>query len=66
MDAEAGPSSTRKSRRLSGEPALHEDYFPALTRFNPPDQLPTKASIIGRMRMLCVGGWGHTSHKAAV
>ena len=66
MDAEAGPSSIRKSRRLLGEPALHEDYYSALTRFNPPDQLPTKASIIGRMRMLCVGGWGHTSHKAAV
>ena len=46
----------RKSRRQSGEPALHEDHFPPLKKINPPDKLPTKASVIGKMRSLCTGG----------
>ena len=56
MSEEAGPDPKR-SRRLSGEPALYENIqFPELTKFNPPDKLPTIASVIGRLRYLMGGG----------
>ena len=51
------PGSSKRSKRLSGEPPLDEDFhFPPLKVFNPPDKLPTYASIIGRLRMLAGGG----------
>ena len=57
----------RRSRRQSGEPALHGDHFPPLKKFNPPDKLPTKASVVGRVRYLCSGGKNNMSNdKAAV
>ena len=63
--AAEGPS--KKSRRQSGEPALHVDHFPLLERFNPPEKLPSYCSIIARMRMLSAGGRSQmTSDKAAV
>ena len=34
----AQPSEGKKSRRLSGEPALHVDHFPLLLKFDPPDK----------------------------
>ena len=47
----------KKRRRLSGEPCLEENInFPPLERFNPPDKLPTYASIVGRIRYLSGGG----------
>ena len=52
----ADPSSKR-SRRISGEPVLEEDFhFPLLSKFHPPDKLPTVASVVGRLRMLCHRG----------
>ena len=63
----AQPSEGKKSRRLSGEPALHVDHFPLLLKFDPPDKLPTFASVIGRMRSLCAGGKNNmTKDNAAV
>ena len=57
MAAEQGSSEGKRSRRLSGEPDLRDDiHFPPLSKFNPPDKLPTIASIIGRLRMLSGGG----------
>ena len=54
-----GSSGAKKSRRLSGEPALEEDlHFPLLDHFNPPDKLPNIASVIGRVRKLTGGGKG--------
>ena len=55
----------KKSRRISGELALHVDYFPVLLKFNPPDKLPTYASVIGRMRSLCAGGKSNMSKDNA-
>ena len=50
-------TSSRRSRRLSGEPVLDEDcHFPMLSKLNPPDKLPTVASIVRRLRMLYGGG----------
>ena len=67
MAAEGGSSEGKKSRRLSGEPALHEDHFPPLTQFNPPDKLPSMASVIGRLRNLSGGGRSNMiSHKAVL
>ena len=49
----ADPGPSKKSKRLSREPPLDEDFhFPPLKTFNPPDKLPTHASIIGRLRKL--------------
>ena len=67
MAAEGASSERKKSRRLSGEPALHEDHFPPLTQFNPPDKLPSMASVIGRLRNLSGGGRSNmSSHKAVL
>ena len=58
--SEVDPSGKR-SRRLSGEPVLEEDFhFPLLSKFHPPDKLPTVASVVGRLRMLCGGGKNNT------
>ena len=62
----AESSSNKKSRRLSGEPALHDDHFPPLSKFHPPDKLPSLASIIGRVRMLSGGGKKNLSTDKAV
>ena len=60
-------TSSRRSRRLSGEPVLDEDcHFPMLSKFNPPDKLPTVASIVGRLRMLCGGGKRNMTRQQAV
>ena len=68
MDGDSEGSSKR-SRRLSGEPPLHlpdDDAFPPLTRFNPPTKLPTKASAIGRLRHLSGGGKRNMTRAEAV
>ena len=60
-------TSSRRRRRLSGEPVLDEDcHFPMLSKFNPPDKLPTVASIVGRLRMLCGGGKRNMTRQQAV
>ena len=67
MAAEQGSSEGKRSRRLSGEPALQDDiHFPPLSKFNPPDKLPTIASIIGRLRMLSGGGRNNMPANKAV
>ena len=67
MAASQGPSENKKCRRLSGEPALEEDlHLPPLTKFNPPEKLPSTASVIGRMRMLSGGGKSNMSREMAV
>ena len=46
-----------KSRRLSGEPVLDADLdFPVSKTFQPPTQLPTYKSVLGRLRFLSSGG----------
>ena len=66
MSEEAGPDPKR-SRRLSGEPALDENIqFPELTKFNPPDKLPTIASVIDRLRYLMGGGKKNMEKERAV
>ena len=67
MAAEQGSSEGKRSRRLSGEPALQDDiHFPPLSQFNPPDKLPTIVSIIGRLRMLSGGGRNNIPANKAV
>ena len=67
MAATEGSSGVKKSRRLSGEPALEEDlHFPLLAHFNPPDKLPSISSVIGRVRMLSGGGNNNMSREKAV
>ena len=62
-----GPSDPKRSRRQSGEPALQEDlHFPPIPKFNPPDKLPTLASVIGRIRMLSGGGKHNLDIKSAI
>ena len=64
--SESDPSGKR-SRRLSGEEVLDEDcHFPLLSKFNPPDKLPTIAGVIGRLRMLSGGGKKNLSRQQAV
>ena len=60
-------SGSKRSKRLSGEPPLDEDFhFPPLKAFNPPDKLPSNASIIGRLRMLSGGGKQNMPIKKAM
>ena len=62
---EAEASEGKKSRRLSGEPAIHLDHFPLLAKFDPPDMLPTYGSVLGVMRSLCGGGKNQMSNGDA-
>ena len=66
-EAEVSASSGKKSRRISGEEVLDVDQnFPVLQRFQPPHQLPTKRSVIGRVRSLTLGGKKNMNYKEAV